>query len=185
MVDWRLWVSLFLSLILHVSLCFFVIGNGTVSESTRYPLSVVLAGGGSGGSLPSPSHFASSAVEQKNVRESSQGIVSGQKGSAASPKIVAVGDELDAPLLPLVDPVVEPEYGFADDVGGAITLSLLINTEGRVVFDLVVNNDFDEPTTGYLRQQFRALRFRPPTSDGKPVYAWLSYVINIRRKELP
>lgn len=122
--------------------------------------------------------------EQKGALKSAQNPGEGF-GSAAHPQIVATGDELDEPLSPIVDPVVEPEYGFADDVGGSITLSLLVNTEGWVVFDLVEKNDFDVPTTVYLRQQFRALRFSPPTSNGRPVYAWLSYVINIRRKELP
>lgn len=185
MLDWRLWVSLFLSLGLHVSLCLFAIGNGRGSENTRYPLSVVLREKGSDGAVSSPSPLVAPTGERINARNATQGVEERHRDPTVGPQIVAVGEELDAAPLPIVDPVVEPEYGFADDVDGVITLSLLVDTEGRVVFDFVVNNDFDEPTTGYLRQQFRSLRFRPPTSNGKPVYAWLSYVVTIRRKDLP
>lgn len=109
----------------------------------------------------------------------------GAPTAVTTDQIVAVGNELDQTPQPILDPVVEPDYGFADDVGGSITLKLLVDTEGHVVFDLVEENDLDEPTTRYLRQQFRSLQFGPPTTNGKSVYAWLSYVVTIRRKGGP
>lgn len=180
MLDWRLWVSFFLSLGLHLSLCLLAVGNGKNPESARYPLSVELKGKGG---RDSPSLLASSGAQGVGVIRKSTQRIREEHESPTSSRIVALGDGLDELPLPIVDPIVEPEYGFADDVGGVITLSLLVNTEGRVVFDVVLSNDFDESTTLYLRQQFRSLRFSPPTSKGKPVYAWLSYVVNIRSSE--
>lgn len=163
-------------------MCLFVTGNGGGSESTRYPLSVVLrtAGGGA------VSLFVPPVEARNSAHTSARDIVVGDRDSTSvGTQIVAVGGELDAVLFPIIEPVVEPEYGFADDVEGVITLSLLVNTEGKVVFDLVVSNDFDEPTTEYLLQQFRSLRFGSPTSKGRPVYAWLSYAVTIRGNDPP
>lgn len=131
-------------------------------------------------SQPLPSVSGASGEVRQHTRAAR--FSGGGHTGSGSPQVIAVGDELDEPMVPFVAPVVEPEYGFADDVGGAISLNLLVNDRGHVVFDLVVSNDLDEPTTTYLRQQFRALRFRPPTAKGKPVYAWLSYVVHIQRK---
>lgn len=170
-----------------MSLCLFAIRSGSIDESSRYRLTAVLREAGKAESPTLPLFALDASQVPKNIshREEMREIVPVRTGTSTKPRIVADEETLDSTPEPIVEPKIEPDYGFADDVKGVISLSLLINTEGKVVFDLIVHNDLDEATTRYLLQQFRTLRFSPPTSRGIPVYAWLSYVVTIQAKELP
>lgn len=184
MFDRRLSVSLCLSVCFHLSLYFgFAIGDGWGHANLSYPMFVTLAGGEAVSDVQ-PQHFQSgvSAGGDKDHLNATPNFAEMFKDRGGA-RIAATEEQLDAAPQPIFAPVLEPEYGFADDVDGIIKLSLLVNSEGNVVFDLVVHNDFDAQTTSYLLQQFRSLRFTPPTANGKPVYAWLSYAVTIQRKD--
>lgn len=181
MVDWRLGASVLLSVGLHACLFFPSVGKGWVFDKTVRTLSVFLpATGKIVGQSPHATPRGGQNSSRMPIQDAERGV---SVTTAVTADQIFVADELDVTPQPIFDPVVEPDYGFADDVEGSITLKLLVDAKGYVVFDLVEENDLDEPTTKYLRQQFRSLQFKPPTTNGKRVYAWLTYVVTIRRKE--
>ena len=77
-----------------------------------------------------------------------------------------MADALDALPQVIVEPNIEPDYGFADDVGGQVVLGLLIGTDGSVVWVGVESSEVDQPTTDYLVRAFENTSFEVPTSEG-------------------
>ena len=105
-----------------------------------------------------------------------------ESNNASSSPLVLMADALDAQLQVIVEPNVEPDYGFADDVGGQVVLGLLIGTDGSVVWVGIESSEVDQPTTDYLVRAFGGTSFDVPTFRGRPVYALLRVEVIIPPK---
>jgi len=186
MVEQRLWVSLILSVLLHVLLCLSIAGSFSDHDFLPQRLEISFRGVapaerghrlfGQSESLPTKG--------EGGLRQQIGEFHSSKMQPGTAKRMVVTGSELDELPKPDHEPVLEPDYGFADDVEGSVTLMLLVNPEGRVVFDLIEQNDLDESTTRYLRDQLGVLVFAPPRYQGKAVYAWVTFVVTIRQKDL-
>lgn len=84
-------------------------------------------------------------------------------------KLIFQTEELDEGVVVLDDPVLEPPYGFADDVHGRLELSILIDERGEVKWIGTGSNAFNDSVVSYLAQAFKRAKFSPPKVSGKPV----------------
>lgn len=91
------------------------------------------------------------------------------RSAAESRRILRMPSELDSEPVPLNVPDLEPDYGFADDVGGTIVLSVLIGRDGSVNWLYVESSEATPSATEYVTQMFRLSRFEIPTFLGVPV----------------
>lgn len=103
------------------------------------------------------------------------------RDSVSGTKILRMPFELDRELVPMSVPDLEPEYGFADDVGGRIVLNVLIAKDGSVLWLYVESSEASPSATEYVARMFRLSRFEAPTFQGAPVMTFTKVEVVIPR----
>lgn len=78
--------------------------------------------------------------------------------------------ELDGGVALISGPPIEPEYGFADDVQGAMDISVLVNPDGKAVMVWHGPSDLDPGAIVYMANALRVAKFSLPRKSGFPVY---------------
>lgn len=78
--------------------------------------------------------------------------------------------ELDGGVALISGPPVEPEYGFADDVHGAVEISVLVTPDGKAVMVWYEPSDLDPAAVVYMVNAIRVAKFSLPRKNGFPVY---------------
>lgn len=97
----------------------------------------------------------------------------------SSSLVVSSPEDLDKRIEALVEPVLEPEYGFSDDAFGRVVLNLLISDSGSVVWVGVAETDLDAVSTRYIVKAFGSTKFSIPVLAGKPVYTIIQVEVGV------
>ena len=131
--------------------------------------------------LVAPSTYHDSdGVEQPKVPVSEATVVKSIVDSEAVPVremrqlLPSVGvyevGELDGGVALISGPPIEPEYGFADDVPGAVDISVLVTPDGKAVMVWHAPSDLDPAAIVYMANALRVAKFSQPQKSGFPVY---------------
>lgn len=84
-------------------------------------------------------------------------------------KLIFQSEDLDAGVVVINEPELEPPYGFADDVHGKLELSMLIDEQGEVKWVGAGSSALNNAAVAYITQAFKMVKFSVPMVSGKPV----------------
>lgn len=105
-----------------------------------------------------------------------------KESEQVSSSLVINPEDLDKRIEAVVEPQLEPEYGFSDDATGRVVLNLLISDTGSVVWVGVAATDLDAVSTRYIAKAFGATKFSSPVVGGRPVYTMIQVEVGVGRQ---
>jgi hypothetical protein len=78
--------------------------------------------------------------------------------------------DLDSGITLDPDFSIEPEYGFADDALGSVSISVLVTPEGKAAMVWHAPSDLDKSAIAYMTNALRVVRYSQPRKNGFPAY---------------